>query len=380
MGCRISASPKDQGCRKVPLQGVYHRVRLWLAHQYSRGEEPRPTQVRLRCELELATEIGTQRALQKHRPALFQEYVLTAARDRLQWLQANRQGKQGRDWLNQTLLPRVGGRRRYGQKFNQDKNPANELKCQLQWQTFDRMIQLVANGSVEDLKPLVQDPELFIQNREKTAWIQTDATGVWVKLRGEEPRVIPEQVLLRLQKKRTMTSRFRRTAACMGPDERQLLDATLQANARECDDLKAQIDQEFSQGGDKYRLTLLVSGVTRDWFQPQKDPSAYLAPLVLLYPCQHPVRLELITDQHTWSQTHQYYDSSGKLVTRTKGETPGASSAGGSSSASGSQTTSSGSTSWSGANPALGRTRSLPPGWWSPWPANSRSKACPSPS
>ena len=109
MGCRISASPKDQGCRKVPLQGVYHRIRLWLAHQYSRGEEPRPTQVRLRCELELATEIGTQRALQKHRPALFQEYVLTAARARLQWLQNNRQGKQGRDWLNQTLLPRVGG-------------------------------------------------------------------------------------------------------------------------------------------------------------------------------------------------------------------------------------------------------------------------------
>ena len=163
-----------------PFRGVYHRLKLYVEHQYSRGEEPRPTQLRLRCELELATEIGTQRALQKHRPALFQDYVLAAANHRLQWLQTHRAGKACRDWLNQTLLPRIGGRRRYGQKFNQEKNPPSELKCQLQWQTMDRMIHVVANGTVEDLKPLVQDPDLFIQHREKTAWIQTDATGVWV--------------------------------------------------------------------------------------------------------------------------------------------------------------------------------------------------------
>ena len=319
-GARISKTPTDQGCKKIPLQGVYHRIKVWLEHQYSRGEEPRPTQLRLRCELELATEIGTQRALQKHRPALFQDYVLAAANHRLQWLQTHRAGKACRDWLNQTLLPRVGGRRRYGQKFNQEKNPPSELKCQLQWQTMDRMIHVVASGTVEDLKPLVQDPDLFIQHREKTAWIQTDATGVWVKLRGEEPRVVPDAVLRKLQAKRAQTSRFRRTQACMEPEERQLVVSILQAHAQECDDLKSQIDQEFSQGGDKYRLTLLVSGVTLDWFNPQKDPSAFLAKLVLLYPCQHPVRLEYITDQHTWSVTHQYYDSTGKLVTRTKGE------------------------------------------------------------
>ena len=288
-GARISKTPKDQGCKKIPLQGVYHRIKVWLEHQYSRGEEPRPTQLRLRCELELATEVGTQRALQKHRPALFQDYVLAAANHRLQWLQTHRAGKACRDWLNQTLLPRVGGRRRYGQKFNQVKNPPSELKCQLQWATMDRMIHVVASGTVDDLQALVQDPNLFIQNREKTALIQTDATGVWVKLRGEEPRVIPEAVLRRLQDRRCQKARFRRRQPCMEPEERQLLENTLECHAQQCDELKSQIDQQFSQGGDKYRLTLLVSGVTLDWFDPQKDPRAYLAKLVLLYPSAHPV-------------------------------------------------------------------------------------------
>ena len=89
--------------------GVYHRLKLWLEHQYSRGEEPRPTQLRLRCELELATEIGTQRALQKHRPALFQDYVLAGAVHRPQWLQSHRAGEPCRDWMNNTLLPKIGG-------------------------------------------------------------------------------------------------------------------------------------------------------------------------------------------------------------------------------------------------------------------------------
>ena len=319
-GARITRTPKDQGCPKIPLQGVYSRIRKWLEYQFSRGEEPRPTQIRLRCELELATEVGTQRVLQKHKPEIFQDYVLKAASHRLQWLQKNRAAKAGKDWLNQTLLPRIGGRRRYGQKFNQTKNPPSQLKCQLQWETMDRMIHLVSRGTSEELEGLVQDPELFIQNREKTALIQTDATGVWVKLRGEEPRAVPETMLRKLQQKRAQTSRFRRRAAYMEPEERQLLDATLQLHAAECDDLKSQIDQQFSQGGDKYRLTLLVSGVTQDWFNPERDPRAYLAPLILLYPCQQPVRLEWISDQGTWNRTHQFYDSSGTLVTRTEGE------------------------------------------------------------
>ena len=64
MGSRISFQPKDQGNKKIPLQGVYHRLKVWLLLQSERGLEPRPSTVRTRCELELATEIGTQRVLQ----------------------------------------------------------------------------------------------------------------------------------------------------------------------------------------------------------------------------------------------------------------------------------------------------------------------------
>ena len=72
--------------RKIPLQGVYHRLRVWLNFQHSRGLEPRPAKIRTRCELELATEIGTQRALQRVAPDKFQGYDLDAAKHRLQFL------------------------------------------------------------------------------------------------------------------------------------------------------------------------------------------------------------------------------------------------------------------------------------------------------
>ena len=86
-GARISKAPTDQGHPKVPLQEVYHRLKVWLNNQYSRGLEPRPSTILARCELELATEIGTQRALQRVAPNKFQEYVLEAAKHRLQALQ-----------------------------------------------------------------------------------------------------------------------------------------------------------------------------------------------------------------------------------------------------------------------------------------------------
>ena len=65
MGSRVRT---DNPCKKIPLQGVYHRLRLWLQHQYSHGYEPRPATIATRCELELASEIGVQRTLQTKNP------------------------------------------------------------------------------------------------------------------------------------------------------------------------------------------------------------------------------------------------------------------------------------------------------------------------
>ena len=323
MGARISTAPKNQGHKKIPLQGVYYRVKVWFEHQYSLDFEPRPTTIRTRCELELATEIGTQRALERLKPELFQDYVLASATHRLQWLQAKRGTKTCQKWINERLLPAIGGRRRYGQKFNIDKNPPNALKCELQWQTVDYASWLVLNGNQEDLAPLVQDPEQFIASRHETLIVQTDATAVWVKLRGEEPRVIPETVLHNLQGLRAQTRRFRQRARHVTPEERELLEYALKSHAQTCDDLKAQVDQQFSQGGDKQRLTLILQGVTVNWYSIAKEPQGYLMKIKLLYKCSHVCRLEYITDQHTWAVTHQYVDSLGNLQTRTKGQATG---------------------------------------------------------
>ena len=51
--------------------------------------------------------------------------------------QAKRGTKDCQKWMSQTLLPAIGGRRRYDQKFNFARNPPSPLKCELQWGTVD---------------------------------------------------------------------------------------------------------------------------------------------------------------------------------------------------------------------------------------------------
>ena len=133
MGSRIQQTDPKQACKSIPLQGVYHRVKLWLKHQYTYGFEPRKRSMVTRFELELASEIGVQRALERLKPDCFQAYVLNAAKYRLQGLQADKTSKSFKNWQNKTFLPAVGGRLRHGQNFCLTANPPSQLKCQIQW-------------------------------------------------------------------------------------------------------------------------------------------------------------------------------------------------------------------------------------------------------
>ena len=219
MGSRVSKAPKNAGRRKVPLQGVCYRLQVWLNAQCASGREPRPTSVRSRCALELATEIGTQRALERVNPGKFQEYVLKAAKRRLEFLQEHAGTRKVQDWTNETLLPRIGGRKRLGQKFNSAKNPPSALKCELQWQTMDYAINMVQNATEEQLAVLVQDTAGFQAKRARTRIVHTDATAVWLKLRGEEPVVAPDHVLSRQQATRCQTHKFKQRAKYVKSEE-----------------------------------------------------------------------------------------------------------------------------------------------------------------
>ena len=70
-------------------------------------------------------------------------------------------------------------------------------------------------------------------------------------------------------------------------------------------------------------MTLIIQGVTLDWWNPGQTPRSYLAKIILLYVCQQPCRLEFITDQGEWSQTHQFVNAAGTTVTRKAGESAG---------------------------------------------------------
>ena len=180
-------------------------------------------------------------------PGKFQEYVLKAAKQRLEFLQEHAGTKKVQDWTNETLLPRIGGRKRHGQKFNPAKNPPSALKCELQWQTMDYAINMVQNATEDQLAVLVQDTAGFQAKRARTRIVHTDATAVWLKLRGEEPVVAPDHVLSRQQATRCQTNKFKQRAKYVKGEEYQMLKSVLEEHVRQSEDIKGQVDQQFSQ-------------------------------------------------------------------------------------------------------------------------------------
>ena len=56
-------------------------------------------------------------------------------------------------WLDEYVLPRLGGHYRKGQRFSEQKNkPLSDEKAKLTWATADRCLHVVARGSPEELR------------------------------------------------------------------------------------------------------------------------------------------------------------------------------------------------------------------------------------
>ena len=56
----------------------------------------------------------------------------------------------------------------------------NQLICELTWQSFDYLIQLLKYGSKEEIMPIIADASLWIENREQTVIHARDAVPVYL--------------------------------------------------------------------------------------------------------------------------------------------------------------------------------------------------------
>ena len=307
--------PAD-GTKKEPLRGVLFQLQKFLDTERQRRNEVRPTHIRTRFTAQLKVEKDVQVALRDAKSQGFQPYVLKAVEDRLQAFADPLYDR--RKYERTSVWPKIGGRARFGQKLCSTKNNPDKGLCLLGWATHDHAQWLVANGSQEQLTAYVRDPEKYQKNRKKLKVVQFDQTGFWGKLRGEEASILAEWETRQNHQNRQL-KRWMREAETH--EDQRVVQAMIDALQDEMGNRPVQHRQLFSQGGDKHRWTVLTNLCQVGWFdpdcaQPRSEPLRY----VLLTTCSRLCRVDYITDQHTWSVTHQIRNADGTVETRSAGQ------------------------------------------------------------
>ena len=112
----------------------------------------------------------------------------------------------------------------------------------LGWQTMDRAIWLLRNGSDEQLQVVCRDPAQFRQNLPGMPIVQFDQSAIWIKLRGEEGQIVCDWETNQDQESRRV-ARWLRSASTLHESEwaQTVRDQTLS----EIGDRPAQVKQLF---------------------------------------------------------------------------------------------------------------------------------------
>ena len=300
--------------RRVPLQHIYSRLEKWIKGQFAARLECRTSQILLRFELLLTQEIAKQEILRDQGSPKYQDVVLTAATHRQDYL--SDKPEQKFNWASRALMAKVGGRLRTGQHLSTSSLPPSAALCQLQWDTTDRSTWLAASGSPDDLAEIIMEPERWIANRSSTAIVHTDATALWLKLRGEDKVVIPDDAVQTLKASGVAKRWFKQAST---PEQLQLAEALLQKAQEDQYALCQQTSQQASQGGTKHRLTLIASLAVDKWFEPGATPvGSLLMPVLIVNAAQH-CRLEDIDNEQRWSRDHEFIGPEGDRGERAVG-------------------------------------------------------------
>ena len=308
-----------EGTKKEPLRGVLFQLQKFLDQERMRRNEVRPTHIRTRFTAQLKVEKDVQNALHEAKSPAYQPYVLRAVEERLQAYQDPTYDK--RKYERTSVWPKIGGRARFGGKLTSSvKNPDKGL-CLLGWATMDHAQWLIAKGSQEQLAMYVRDPDRFQKNRHLLKKVEFDQTAFWGKLKGEEPVLLAafeiDQDCQTRQVKRWMQQGETH-------QDRRVVQAMIDALQEEIGNRPRQHRQLFSQGGDKHRWTVITNLTQVGWFDPDcQTPRSQPLRYIVLVQCSKLVRIDYITNQHTWAKTHTVRNADGTLDTRYEGQPTG---------------------------------------------------------
>ena len=267
--------------------------------EYKRAQED----LKLQIMEEEAREERAQELWKQHQARSFKPKVLEAAQERLlkmadpAWCEKRRSG-----WEKAQFFPHIGARARKGQKMSHQSSKFDPLLFELTTSGVDRALWLAQAGDHESLGQLVCDPDAFQLNAEETAIVGKDETPVWLKLRGEEEQFLAQSEIQARNTRRRLSRKTQDSDA--GVAQAALQD--LIRFAEEHPDLTMQVNQQWSQGGDKYRLTVITFQVIRHWLKPGTKPVGETIKPILLVPCQYHCQLSNIDPATgTWIQTVQ---------------------------------------------------------------------------
>ena len=186
----------------------------------------------------------------------------------------------------------------------------SRLLMQLGWQSFDRLVFLLAYGSAEVLKDFVAQPEEFIEHRESLPIVASDAVPVYLDI-ATGKILVPLRMLDAAAKRRLAKKRG------LEPDALH-------------EDLH--ITAEGASRGEKDRLTWICTQCLHHYFkkpvvpapgeaeEPAQAVVGEMMPSILLVPCATFCRLENICPEtNTWLESEEFVWN-GKPVVRKAGD------------------------------------------------------------
>ena len=307
-GARLRQQGEGPSSKLQPLRGVFQQVKAWLEKERQYGHEVRAKHVAQRLRYQLEFERDKQLVYKETSSEKFQPRVYEACERRLALVSVHTWSKAQESWFSKVVFPAIGGASRTPQRMTQQNPRLDESKAHLTWASVDKMIQLVATGSREELQCLVQDTEAFVASRRETNIVVIDETALWLKLRGEEKVILSQSEVDATRDRRNLRKKIKR----LQEEAQRRGDVYEAGQGDDVGEAKSDMVRGFYQsGGDKHRLTLVNLAYVKNWFKPEaKVEWGKPKCILLVFSSQH-VRAEDIDDEHKFIRDVSYWTSEG---------------------------------------------------------------------
>ena len=312
----------NEPTKQQPLNGVFARLRAWFdkeRNEYNKEVREKHVNERLKAELEL--ERDKQTVLKQLERPNFNQTVLTACKEKLEWFQVHDGPEKQKLWLTNTVWPALGCRPRASQHKSDQRVALDEPKTFVTWASADRALYLAAYGGEAELQQYVREPRRWIEGRRQLWCIFLDETPLWLKLRGEEKVLLSSYELLTSAERHKLSHQVKKAKTA---EEKECAKQALETwcESHKNDKSKPLTYSFFSQAGDKHRLTLINISAVEAWFDVEKVPQAHKKVVVLLVHAKETCRAEDIDENGNWNKDVVYESDEG-TVRHKKGESAG---------------------------------------------------------